>query len=58
VGVARDALHLALLHVVRPANEASHDLEIVLASGDRVLVSAAVSVETLRRVVEVLRAGC
>jgi transposase-like protein len=49
---------LAPLHVVTPAPESGGDLEIVLAHGDRVRVSSTMSVETLRRVVDVLRAAC
>jgi len=49
---------LARVRVV-PAESAEHaDLEIHLVSGDRVRVAADVSIETLRRVVEVLRAAC
>jgi transposase-like protein len=52
-------VRLAPVHVVAGATtDPGRDLEIVLASGDRVRVSAAVSVEALRRVVEVLRTGC
>jgi hypothetical protein len=38
-------------------NEAD-DLEIVLISGDRIRIPAGASVETLRRVLQVLRGGC
>jgi hypothetical protein len=50
---------LAPVHVVTSGNEESRsDVEILLASGDRVRVTASVSVETLRRVVQILRAPC
>lgn len=50
-------VNLARVHVVPgAASDGGGTLEIVLASGDRVRVSAAVSHETLRRVVQVLRA--
>lgn len=51
-------VRLAPVHVVTAATDPGGDLEIVLASGDRVRVSAAVSVEALRRVVQVLRTAC
>jgi hypothetical protein len=51
-------MRLAPVHVVGTPDDGGHDLEIVLASGDRVRVSAQVSVEALRRVIEVLRAAC
>jgi len=35
-----------------------HDLEVMLASGDRVRVPADVSAETLQRVIQVLRTAC
>lgn len=49
---------LAPVHVVPSADAAGSDLEVLLASGDRVRVPAGVSAETLRRVVQVLRTGC
>lgn len=50
---------LAPVHVVcTPDDRGQEDLEIVLASGDRVRVSAQVSGEALRRVIEILRAAC
>jgi hypothetical protein len=52
-------MRLAPVHVVgTPDGRGYDDLEIVLASGDRVRVSAQVSEEALRRVIEVLRAAC
>jgi transposase-like protein len=51
-------VRLAPVHVMRAAEDLGSDLDILLASGDRVRVSARVSVETLRRVVQVLRAAC
>jgi hypothetical protein len=52
-------MRLAPVHVVGTPEDRGHDdLEIVLASGDRVRVSAQVSGEALRRVIEVLRAAC
>jgi len=51
-------VRLARVRVVTDAKHEGADLEIVLCSGDRVRMSAEVSVETLRRVVQVLRAGC
>lgn len=50
-------VRLAPLHVVA-TGDAGGDVEILLVSGDRVRLSAAVSPETLRGVVEVLRARC
>jgi hypothetical protein len=44
--------------VTSDGEEGQSDVEILLASGDRVRVTASVSVETLRRVVEVLRTPC
>jgi hypothetical protein len=51
-------VQLAPVHVMPRAEDIGSDLEIVLASGDRVRVSARVSVDTLRRVVQVLRTAC
>jgi hypothetical protein len=52
-------VRLAPVHVVGTPDDRGHDdLEIVLASGDRVRVSAQVSGDALRRVIEVLRAAC
>jgi hypothetical protein len=51
-------VRLAPVHVVPPAADLGRDLEIVLASGDRVRVSSQVSAEAVRRVVQILRAGC
>ena len=51
-------VRLAPVHVVTPAADLGRDLEIVLASGDRVRVSSQVSAEAVRRVVQILRAGC
>jgi hypothetical protein len=48
---------LARVRVVPDAHETG-DLEILLVSGDRVRMTASVSVETLRRVVQALRSGC
>ena len=49
---------LAPVHVVTDPAGREDGLEIVLASGDRLRASAAVSAETLRRVLQVLRARC
>jgi hypothetical protein len=49
-------VRLAPVHVM-PATEGANEVEILLATGDRVRVSAAVSEATLRRVIEV-RAAC
>jgi len=43
---------------VRVVAETAADLEIVLASGDRVRVATNTSADLLRRVVQVLRTGC
>jgi hypothetical protein len=51
-------LRLAPVRVVDTADDRGPDLEIVLASGDCVRVSAQVSGDALRRVIEVLRGGC
>ena len=56
---ASSRVSLAPMHVVTSgAEESRSDVEILLASGDRVRVTARVSVETLRRVVHILRAPC
>lgn len=55
---SRRRVALAPVHVMTAAAEGAGDLEIILASGDRLRVSAGASVETLRRVVEVLRTAC
>ena len=50
---------LAPVKVVTSDGEAGEsDVEILLASGDRVRVKASVSVEILRRVVAILRTPC
>jgi transposase-like protein len=49
---------LAPVHVVAGARDVGGDLEILLASGDRVRVGAGVSADTLRQVVVVLRTAC
>ena len=50
---------LAPVQIVTSDGEGGQsDVEILLASGDRVRVTARVSVETLRRVVEILRTPC
>jgi transposase-like protein len=49
---------LAPVHVVTNAELDGNDLEIILASGDRIRVAASVSPDRLRRVVEMLRTGC
>jgi hypothetical protein len=51
-------VRLAPVHVMPAAESLGHDVEIVLTSGDRVRVSNQVSVETLRDVVQMLRAAC
>ena len=55
---SRRRVTLAPVHVMTTAADGAGDLEIMLASGDRVRVSARASVETLRRVIEVLRTAC
>jgi hypothetical protein len=56
---ASSRVSLAPVHVVASGGEESRsDVEILLANGDRVRVTARVSVETLRRVVHILRAPC
>ena len=56
---ASSHVSLAPVHVVTSGGEESRsDVEILLANGDRVRVTARVSVETLRRVVHILRASC
>ena len=56
---ASSRVSLAPVHVVASGGEESRsDVEILLANGDRVRVTARVSVETLRRVVHILRASC
>ncbi len=40
------------------ADGRSGEVQIVLASGDRVRVAASVSADTLRRVVQAVRASC
>lgn len=54
----RRRLRLAPVHVMRAAEDAGGDVEIVLASGDRVRVSTQVPVDVLRRVVQLLRTAC
>jgi len=49
---------LARVRVVGDARNTGDDLEIVLVSGDRIRIRAGASVETVRRVVQVLRGGC
>jgi hypothetical protein len=50
---------LASVHVVASAaRDGGGELEIVLASGDRVRVAETISPEALCRVVQVLRASC
>jgi hypothetical protein len=51
-------VRLAPVHVMPAADTDGRHLEMLLASGDRVRVSNQVSVETLRGVVQVLRAAC
>jgi hypothetical protein len=51
-------VQLAPVHVVSGAEGRSGDVEIILAQGDRVRVAASVSMDTLRRVVQVLRTSC
>jgi hypothetical protein len=48
---------LAPVHVLA-SNGNENALEVTLAGGDRMRVPADVSVETLRRVIQVLRTGC
>jgi hypothetical protein len=53
------SVSLAPVQVVTSDGETGQsDVEILLANGDRVRVTASVSVETLRRVVEILRTPC
>jgi hypothetical protein len=50
---------LAPVRLVAPAAaEKGGDVEVILVSGDRVRMSTAVSAETLRCVIQVLRTGC
>jgi hypothetical protein len=49
---------LARVRVVSDVRNEADDLEIVLVSGDRIRIFAGASVETFRRVVQVLRGGC
>jgi hypothetical protein len=49
---------LARVCVVSDVGNDADDLEIVLVSGDRIRIPAGASVETFRRVVQVLRGGC
>jgi hypothetical protein len=51
-------VQLAPVHVMTDADGRSGEVEIVLASGDRVRVAASVSADTLRRVVQAVRASC
>lgn len=48
---------LAPVHV-GPSVEGGGDLEVVLASGDRIRVPADVTADTLHRVIQVLRSAC
>jgi hypothetical protein len=54
----RSAMRLAPVHLVGGTDGMGGDLEIVLAAGDRIRVPAAVSADTLRRVIQALRTGC
>jgi hypothetical protein len=49
---------LAPVRLVAPAADKGGDVEVILVSGDRVRMSTAVSAETLRCVIQVLRTGC
>ena len=52
-------VRLAPVHVVTSGGEDGRsDVEITLAGGDRIRVSASVSVDILRRVVHLLRTAC
>jgi hypothetical protein len=53
-------VRLAPVRVIRSADGPGPDpdLEIILASGDRVRVSTEISADVLHRVVQVLRTGC
>jgi hypothetical protein len=51
-------VRLAPVHLMPAAETVGSHVEILLASGDRVRVSNQVSVETLRGVVQLLRATC
>jgi hypothetical protein len=51
-------VRLAPVHVVPGVADRQPDLEIVLASGDRVRVASDVSVDVLRRVLQALRTAC
>ena len=57
-GRRRERVRLAPVHIVEGPGVIGGDLEILLCGGDRVRVPAAVSADTLRRVIDVLRAGC
>jgi hypothetical protein len=55
---SRRRVRLAPVHVMTAAADGAGDLEIIFTSGDRLRVSAGASVETLRRVIDVLRTAC
>jgi hypothetical protein len=54
----RRRVQLAPVHIMTGADGRSDEVEIVLASGDRVRVAAGVSADTLRRIVQAIRASC
>ena len=51
-------LPVRVVDLAESVRTATGALEVLLASGDRLLMTEAVSVETLRRVVTVLRQAC
>jgi hypothetical protein len=51
-------VQLAPVHVMADSAARHSDLEIVLVSGDRLRMAASVSADTIRRVVQLLRASC
>src|SRR5262245_49959215 len=51
-------VRLARVRVVSDTKNQGDDLKIVLVCGDRVRIPAGTSIDTFRRVVQVLRGGC
>ena len=49
---------LAPVHVVTSADLGGGDLDVILASGDRVRIRASASADMVRRVLDVLRTAC
>ncbi len=57
-GRRRHSLSFIPVQVTDPAAGSGGEIEILLATGDRVRVSAEVPTEALGRVIDVLRRGC